>query len=226
MYAVLGGTVFTDTDVFTGFAESVVSTEYGDATMYKGSELVFIPRHGINGKIPPHKINHHANITALKDLGVSGIIGVCSVGSLSQDIPIGAFVVPDDYVSFLETPTFFDDEIVHITPRLDDVLRHQVLAACEKIDVKARSSGVYIQTRGPRLETKAEVRYLASIGDVVGMSMASEATLAQEAGLSYAGLCSADNYAHGLCETKPVFEDIIESSKLQAECISKIIAGI
>ena len=40
--------------------------------------------------------------------------------------------------------------------------------------------GIYVQTAGPRFETKAEVNVLKKLGDVVGMTMASEATLCME----------------------------------------------
>ena len=39
---------------------------------------------------------------------------------------------------------------------------------------------------------------LKAFGDVVGMTMAHEATLCCELGLPYASLCSVDNYAHGI----------------------------
>jgi 5'-methylthioadenosine phosphorylase len=57
---------------------------------------------------------------------------------------------------------------------------------------------VYAQTRGPRFETPAEVRLLATHADLVGMTVASEAHLAKEAGLAYAAVCKVDNLGNGL----------------------------
>ena len=31
-------------------------------------------------------------------------------------------------------------------------------------------TGVYVQANGPRFETKAEVRFLAQLGDIIGMT--------------------------------------------------------
>ncbi len=58
--------------------------------------------------------------------------------------------------------------------------------------------GVYVNTRGPRFETKAEVRHFTTIGDVVGMTAAHEAGLAKELGLRYAAVCIVDNVCNGL----------------------------
>jgi 5'-methylthioadenosine phosphorylase len=58
--------------------------------------------------------------------------------------------------------------------------------------------GVYTQSRGPRFETPAEVRALARIGDLVGMTIAAECILTKEAGLPYAAVCVVDNLANGL----------------------------
>jgi len=57
---------------------------------------------------------------------------------------------------------------------------------------------VYVQMRGPRFETKAEIQIIRHWGDVVGMTAASEADLCTEAGLRYNSLALVDNYANGL----------------------------
>ena len=64
--------------------------------------------------------------------------------------------------------------------------------------VPCGQDGVYVNTRGPRYETKAEVKHFATIGDVVGMTAAHEAGLAKELGLKYAAVCVVDNVCNGL----------------------------
>jgi 5'-methylthioadenosine phosphorylase len=58
--------------------------------------------------------------------------------------------------------------------------------------------GVYWQTNGPRFETPAEVRLIGGVADVVGMTVASECTVANELGLEYAAVCVVDNLGNGL----------------------------
>ena len=55
-----------------------------------------------------------------------------------------------------------------------------------------------MQTRGPRFETKAEIRLLTQWGDVVGMTAAHEADLCREIGLHYNSFAMVDNYANGV----------------------------
>ncbi len=71
-------------------------------------------------------------------------------------------------------------------------------AAAAQETGRAAAEGVYVQTRGPRFETKAEVRFLAGLGEVVGMTGADEATHMQERGLPYAALCMVDNWGNGV----------------------------
>ena len=69
-------------------------------------------------------------------------------------------------------------------------------AIAEGID--AVGEGVYWQTLGPRLETPAEIRFVASHADVIGMTVATECVVAGDLGLRYAALCVVDNLANGL----------------------------
>jgi len=175
-----------------------------------GESVPIIVRHGLDHSIPPHRVNHAANLWALKAVGVTKVIGISSVGSLRREIRPPTVLIPDDYFSPFVVPTIHDRKIVHITPQLDEELRKLILNAAEKAEVEYHPRGVYVQTVGPRLETKAEIMVIKNWGEVVGMSMASEATLAQEMGLHYASICSVDNYANGIAEENLSFERILE----------------
>ena len=161
-------------------------------------EVALLRRHGPEGKVPPHRINHRANIYAMKTLGVEAVVGVNSVGSLKEALSPGTLLVPHDFLCPWSVLTFFDEEAVHITPQLDEGLRRALIEAARRAGIEVWPRGIYVQTVGPRLETKAEIAMLKAFGDVVGMTMAHEATLCCELGLPYASLCSVDNYAHGI----------------------------
>ncbi|MGM5482593.1 MAG: hypothetical protein ACQESF_03970, partial [Nanobdellota archaeon] len=70
------------------------------------------------------------------------------------------------------------------------------IAKANSIDVL--KNAVYWQSKGPRFETKAEVKMISNFADIVGMTMASEATLARELKIPYANISIIDNLAHGL----------------------------
>jgi purine nucleoside phosphorylase len=190
-----------------------------------GSGLVFLSRHGPE-EIPPHRINHRANIYALKKLEVSEVIGVNSVGSLKEEIPPGWIVIPHDYLSPWEIPTFYEHHVVHITPALDTRLRDRLIRAAQEAGAAFAQEGVYIQTIGPRLETKAEIAMLKNFGHVVGMTMAHEAALCQEVGLAYASICSVDNYCHGIIDSPLTEEEISQRGQENAATVNTILGRV
>ena len=147
--------------------------------------------------VPPHMINHKANIQAMKDLGIEKIIAINSVGSLKTTLKPGTFIIPDDFISLWQIPTFFDREMKFIVPEMDKKLGKLLYDRCKEHIAHLHFGGTYIQTTGPRLETKAEIRMLKDYGHIIGMTMASEATLCMEYGIPYASLCSIDNYCNG-----------------------------
>jgi 5'-methylthioadenosine phosphorylase len=59
----------------------------------------------------------------------------------------------------------------------------------------------------------AEVNALGWIADVVGMTLASEATLACELGMEFAALCTVDNYANGLGGEVLTYEHILSTAR-------------
>nr|QNO50276.1 S-methyl-5'-thioadenosine phosphorylase [Methanosarcinales archaeon ANME-2c ERB4] len=197
-----------------------VGTEYGDVEVSKRGNAIFLPRHGIAMDTPPHRINHRANISALKESGVDGVVCVCSTASLNPEILPGTLVVPHDYINFGRPLTFYDDEIRHIVPALDKGLRSRIVEASH-----GKEGGVYVQMHGPRFETKAEIRVLGQFADIVGMTMANEATLCCEAGIPVAALCTVDNYANGVAAQEPglSYEAIIGNIERNRVMVTDII---
>lgn len=218
--------------ILEGTREERVGTPFGDPSsavqmgLIEGKEVVFLYRHGEGHRHPPHKVNHRANIQALSDAGVTRVIGASSVGSLRQDIRPMDFVIPSDFVSFWNIPTFHDEEVVHVTPVLDPELRRDLVTCIGDLGYTVHDGGVYVQTTGPRLETKAEVNIFKELGDLVGMTMASEATLAVEKGIAYASICCVDNYCHGLVDEVFSYDVILGNQRRNAERLFNIITRV
>ncbi|MFH1135449.1 MAG: MTAP family purine nucleoside phosphorylase [Pseudomonadota bacterium] len=225
LIGLVAGTVFYHQNFFASAEKRSVDTRFGPAMVLITGQWAYVPRHGLEGEkyLPPHRINHPANLSALKDLGVKEIVGVNSCGSLRPSLGPGSIVLPSDYIGLTNVPTIFDDQRGHITPCLSDLVKTKLRAAAEKYDVHLIDGGIYWQNRGPRLETKAEIRLQSHFADMVGMTLASEATLAQELGLEYAALCSVDNHAHGLSPTPLNSEEIVANANANAAKIFQII---
>jgi 5'-methylthioadenosine phosphorylase len=119
-------------------------------------------------------------------------------------------------------PTFFDREMKFIVPEMDRKLGKSLYNLCKELRIDLRFGGTYIQTIGPRLETKAEIAMLKPYGHVIGMTMASEATLCMEYGIPYASLCSIDNYCNGIIRAPLSMEKI----KKNVDKNIKVIEGV
>ena len=83
---------------------------------------------------------------------------------------------------------------------LDAEIRNCVIAILEKAALSPVTMGTYLQTFGPRFETKAEIRLYKEFFEYVGMTGANEATLAQEQGMGFCMVGLIDNMCHGLGE--------------------------
>lgn len=225
----IGGSGLRDASLLEAVEPRPMETPYGRPSdspvvgRHDDVRVIFLSRHGADRRIPPHRLNHRANLWALKDLGATAILATASTGSLKKSIRPGSFLVPDDYVAFWSIPTYHDEEVVHETPGLDPRLRDALVSAGKAAGASVRSHGVYVQTSGPRLETPAEIRHFASLGDVVGMTMASEATLATELGLPYAAVCSVDNYCNGIVERPLTFDQIRATQERNVDVLRRIL---
>ena len=219
MLGIIGGTSLLFSTL-PALKKENVSTPFGTAEILTGN-IVMLMRHQ-NG-LPPHRINYRANLAALAITGVDRIVAFGSAGSLKPVITPGSLLIPTDYISLTDIPSIHDHATEHVRPELSAHLAKDLFTLVPT----ARFGGVYVQTCGPRIETVAEVNALARVADVVGMTVASEATLACELGMEFSALCTVDNYANGLGGEVLTFDHILATSKeyctRTGEIVKKII---
>ncbi|MGA8746960.1 MAG: MTAP family purine nucleoside phosphorylase [Solirubrobacterales bacterium] len=172
-----------------GEAIAAAAAEHGAA---------IVQRHGEGEYVPPHEIDHAANLRALAEQGCDRVLAIGSVGSLRTDLGVGSLVCPDDFIALHAGLSTLPDARAHIAAGFDPGWRREVLDAWVQGGSAARDGGVYWQTIGPRFETPAEIRLIAAHADIVGMTIASECVIACELGLAYAAICAVDNLANGL----------------------------
>jgi 5'-deoxy-5'-methylthioadenosine phosphorylase len=211
VFAIIGGSGLAKLSALADTRRQVVRTPFGEPSgaltfgTLAGQDVVFLARHGYGHTIAPHEINYRANIWALKELGVSGVIAVASVGGIHADFGPGILVLPDQIIDYTHSrkSTFFEGAalpITHIdfTWPYSQPLRQRLLRAAAACGETLIDGGVYACTQGPRLETAAEIERFARDGaDLVGMTGMPEASLAREAQLEYAALAVVVNHAAG-----------------------------
>jgi 5'-methylthioadenosine phosphorylase len=211
--------------------EVAVDTPYGPPSAririgeIEGKEVAFMPRHGDEHTLPPHRINYRANLWAMRELGVRRIVGPSACGSLKPELEPGTFVVCDQFVDRTtgREDTFYDGpQTTHVSaadPYCPDLSRILVEAGDERV-VKG---GTVVVIQGPRFSTRAESRWFAQAGfDVVNMTQYPEAWLARELGLCYANVSLVTDYDVGLEGMEPVSAD--EAFRVFAENLDRLRA--
>lgn len=238
--AIIGGSGVYDPKLLENIREETVETPYGSVKVkigtYKGEEIAFLPRHGEKHSVPPHKINYHANIWALHELGVERILSTSAVGSLNLDMKPGDFVVLDQLMDFTKTRhyTFYDGEdsphdrkfVAHVdfTDPYCPELRNALITAAKELGFAYHPTGTYACMEGPRFETRAEIRALKILGaDVVGMTQCPEAALARELEMCYASVAIVTNYAAGISREKLTHTEVVELMAQKSEEIKLLL---
>jgi purine-nucleoside phosphorylase len=172
-------------------------------------------------------------IRVMKELGCELLIVSNAAGGLNPHYDKGDLVVIEDHINLLGLNPLVGPNDDRLGPRFPDMiepytrslqnLAHQV--ALEKNLVARR--GVYVAVLGPNLETRAEYRFLRTIGaDVVGMSTVPEVLVAVHAGMKVLGfsiitdMCLPD-------ALKPVsIEEIIAVANEAEVKLRTIVTGV
>jgi 5'-methylthioadenosine phosphorylase len=217
-----GAIILERSDLVKNSKFKLMKNEFGQALVLMSDEIALILRHGndLDSHILPHKINHAANLGALKELGVTEVVGINSTGSLKKDLCPGMIVIPDDFITLTATPTIHEDSAVHVTPSLNEKVRQKLIKAAQSCKIPVVEKGTYWQVPGPRLETKAEIKMMSNF---VGMTMASEAVIALELDIPYASACSIDNFGNGLTEKPLSMKEITAGIRKNADLMISLL---
>jgi len=215
LLAIIGGSGLSGLANLEVTRRQVLRTPYGEPSgpltfgNIGGRPVAFLARHGYGHTIPPHEVNYCANMWALKEEGITGVVSVASVGAIRKEFAPGGLVVPDQIIDYTwgRRATFFEGPgvmVTHIdfTEPYTAALRERILRAARECEESIADGAVYAATQGPRLETAAEITRLERDGaDLVGMTAMPEAALARELGLEYATIAVIANYAAGRAES-------------------------
>ena len=214
---VFGGSGFYS--LLENAVEIAVETPYGEPSspvMYGeigGRTVAFLPRHGLSHQYPPHVINYRANVWAMKELGVSRIIGPNACGSLQPHVKPGDFVICDQFVDRTSgrKDTFYDGpETTHVSSAdpYCPTMRQIAIEKCEELGIGVHPSGTVVVIQGPRFSTRAESHWFASQGwEVINMTQYPESYLARELAICYCNISLITDYDAGTAGAEPVTND-------------------
>ena len=244
---IIGGTGLDNPDILKDSREiEIKETPYGKPSSslktgkIEGVDVVLLSRHGKDHTIPPSEVNYIANLYALKKQGVTHVIATTACGSLREYIERGDFVILDQYIDFTSKrrnsiyQAFEPNKPVH-TPMSDPFeynLRKTLIESAKELNLKHHNMGTVITIEGPRFSTKSESRMYRIWGaDVINMTIATEAAVANELGIPYAVVAMSTDYDCWKEDEKPVcMEDIMKvmdkNSKNMIKLLKKTIPKI
>lgn len=231
--AIIGGTGFYT--LFDKSEEMDKITPYGNPSdkifigEIEGKGVVFIPRHGRDHSIPPHRVNHKANIWALYELGVKYIFATNSVGIINTKIKPGSFILITDFIDLSSPVTtfynIFEKNPVHMdfTTPFSESLRKILIQAGQLENIPLVKSAVYMFSKGPRFETASEIKAFKKMGaDVVGMTLVPEAVLSKEIGIEYISVGIGTNYAAGISKKELTHEEVLDTMRKKEDELKRL----
>jgi 5'-methylthioadenosine phosphorylase len=203
---VIGGSGFYAMPELTETESVELSTPFGAPSSpltigtLHGHRVAFLARHGEGHTMLPGELPAHANIYALKSIGVERVFSVSAVGSLQQQLEPLHAVIPDQLIdrTLGRDSTFFGGGMVAHVGFADPfcpALASQLAAAGDGADVTTHRGGSLVVIEGPAFSTRAESQLYRSWGAaIIGMTALPEAKLAREAELCYGALCFVTDY--------------------------------
>ena len=239
---IIGGSGLENLNIFKNSKEINIETPYGATTStlltgdIDGIEVAIISRHGRKHNIPPTQVNNRANIYALKEIGCTHILATTACGSLREEIGRGHIVILDQFIDFTRhrSITFHDEfkngNLAH-TPMADpfnNEMREIICKLAKATGLNYHSKGTVITIEGPRFSTRAESNmFRIWRADVINMSTAPEATLANEAGIPYAAIALSTDYDCWKTDEAPVtWDEVLKVFNQNVANVTNLIVDV
>jgi 5'-methylthioadenosine phosphorylase len=163
-----------------------------------------MPRHGAQHQYPAHVLNYRANVWAMKEIGVTRILGPCAAGSLQRAVRPGDFVVCDQFVDRTRGrgDTYYNGPTATHISTADPYcpeLRAVAAATAREQGIPTHDRGTVVVIQGPRFSTRAESKWFANQGwEVINMTQYPECVLAREQEICYANISLITDYDVGV----------------------------
>ncbi len=195
---------------FEGGGPEPLQTMWGDAFVshgtLAGADVLHVSRHEEGHLRLSNHVTHQANLAALQQLGAEGVLAVTVCGAVDPGVELGTLICFDDPYS--------------------PALRGALLAGAAEAGVTMRDGGCYGHVDGPRFNTKAEIRTLAAAGvTAVSQTAGPETVLAGEAGLPFALMGYATDYANGVRPEPTPVERLLELIAASTESFARVLSA-
>jgi purine-nucleoside phosphorylase len=174
-----------------------------------GGDLIFGDLEGVavlamNGRFHYYEGYNMAGVVfplrVMKLMGIKRLLVTNAAGGLNEEFEVGDLMLIEDIISLLpENPLrgknneVFGSRFPDMSEPFDLNWIEKTKSEAMRLGVKLKT-GTYIGLQGPKLETKAEIRYCRIIGgDAVGMSTVPEVIAANHMGMKVLGISVITN---------------------------------
>ncbi len=172
-------------------------------------------------------------VRVMKALGVKVLLISNACGCMNPLYRAGDLMIIDDHINLIgDNPLIGpnDDELGPRFPDMSEPYSKRLIELAEKIAMEHGIKvhrGTYVAVSGPNLETRAEYRFLRTIGaDVVGMSTVPEIIAARHAGLECFGMSIITDEGFADCLKVASLPHILENAAKAEPKMTKIMKGL
>ena len=158
-------------------------------------------------------------VRVMKKLGVETLLVSNACGGMNPLYRRGDLMIMSDHINLLGDNPLIGNNEDEFGPRFPDMsepYNYKLIKLAEEValDNKIKiQKGVYVAVPGPNLETRAEYRFLRTIGaDVVGMSTIPECIVANHMGMKVLGFSIITDECFPESLQKVNVEEIIEAA--------------
>jgi purine-nucleoside phosphorylase len=172
-------------------------------------------------------------VRVLGALAVRSIVFTNAAGGINRSLERGGLVLISDHINLQGSNPLAGPNDEALGPRFPDMSEAYSRQFREKARLVAAelcipvSEGVYAAMLGPSYETPAEIRFLRTIGaDVVGMSTAAEAIVANHMGIRVLGISCVTNMAAGVLPQKISHEEVLETGAMVRDKLLRFLTAL
>jgi purine-nucleoside phosphorylase len=172
-------------------------------------------------------------IRVMQELGVKVLILLNAAGGLNPKFTSGDIMIIIDHINLTGSNPLIGPNEKRWGIRFPDMIQAYDKKLVELSETAGRDEdiplqkGVYAGLKGPSLETRAEVRFLRTIGaDAVGFSTVQEVIAAVHAGINVLGLSTITNINDPDNPTSATVEEIIAVAKETAPRLEAVIKNV
>lgn len=169
-------------------------------------------------------------IRVLHGLGAKALVVTCAAGGMRSDFSAGDVMAITDHVNMLGTNPLVGPNDPEMGPRFVDMSEaydreflETARAAAKDLKIDLRE-GVYVSVLGPSYETPAELRFLSTIADAVGMSTVPEVIVARHLGMRVLGLALITNIPNAKHKTS--HDEVLATAQKSSEKFSRLVVNI